>query len=207
MPVYSKKEELINIVSHLLGAVLAVAGFILLTVKASATGNIAKISSSVIYGLSLIELYTVSTVYHATKNQKNRKYTQKFDHLSVNILITGCNIAFLVGGLQSTLGYSLTGVVLFLSLVSIIFNSINVKKYRALTMTCYILTGWMAIFVFNPLQASIGDGVWLVLAGGFFYMTGLIFYAVHKEFMHSIWHFFVLVGSIIHFFAVYFYIL
>lgn len=207
MPIYTKNEERINIISHFVGAIFAVVGFILLTIKASYTGNPNKIASAVIYGLSLMEMYFASTIYHSTKNDKVRRITQKFDHLSVNISIVGCNVAFLVGGLQNELGYILTGVVIGLSIISIIFNAINVKKFRALTMTCYIITGWMCIFVIHLLYQAIGDGVYLLAAGGACYMIGLIFYAIHKEYMHSIWHFCCLSGALLHFFAVFFYVL
>ncbi len=207
MPVYTKNEERLNIISHLIGTLLAIAGFILLTIKAAKTGNPNKIAAAVIYGISFIEIYLSSTVYHSTKKENVRRVTQKFDHLSVNLSIAGCNVAFFVGGLQNKLGYILTGVVVGLSIFSIILNSINVKKFRAITMACYIITGWMCIFVINHLYAAIGNGVYLLASGGLMYMLGLIFYAIHKEYMHSIWHFFCLAGAVLHFFCVFFYVL
>ncbi|MEG1963582.1 MAG: hemolysin III family protein [Clostridia bacterium] len=206
MPKYSKTEEQINVYSHLIGAILSVIALVLLLIKAIPTKNLAKIFSFAFFGLSLIELYTMSTIYHATKDEALRIKTQKGDHLSINILIAGSNAAFLFGGLQNKLGYILGGVVMALSLLSIVLNCINVRKFRDISMVIYIVTGWMCIFIINSLKQIIGIGWVPLLVGGLAYTFGLIFYGIKKPYMHAIWHFFVLAGSICHFVAVFFYV-
>lgn len=205
MPKYTAREEKVNVITHMVGMVVGIVGLIVMftlaiinTIKAPES-NFIDIISSVVFGGSMVALYTMSTVYHSEKNWEKRVYRQKFDHLSINILIAGSCTAYMISGLRNNIGYILIGCVWALSILSMILNWINVKKFRAVTMVIYILTGWAPIFVVNYVIQLCGIGCFaIVLSGGLCYTLGLIFYAIKKEFMHAIWHIFVLVGSILH---------
>lgn len=204
LPKYTTREELANVITHFCGSVIAGIGFIAMLAMAiintvKETNRFVDIISALLFGGSLIMLYCMSTIYHNEKNWERRVYRQKFDHLSINILIAGSSSAFMISGLNNTLGYAMISGIWALSLISMALNWINVKKFRAVTMVIYILTGWSPIFIVKQIIDICGIGCFaMLLAGGLCYTFGLIFYAIKKEFMHTIWHIFVLSGSILH---------
>lgn len=204
LPVYTVREERLNVITHIIGMVVAsvglVAMFTLAIMRTVADSmNFIDIISALVFGGSMLSLYTMSSLYHGEKNLEKRVFRQKFDHLSINILIAGSASSFLISGLRNNIGYILISCVWALSIVSMILNWINVKKFRAVTMVIYILTGWAPVFVVNYIINLCGIGCFaVVLSGGLCYTFGLIFYAIKKEFMHFVWHLFVLAGSILH---------
>lgn len=204
LPKYTEREERLNVISHFAGVIVGIVGLIaMLTLAIIRTtrdkANFVDIISAGIFGASLVALYTMSTIYHNEKCPEKRVFRQKFDHLSINILIAGSSTAYMISGLRNNFGYILIGIVWGLSLLSMLLNWINVKKFRAVTMVIYILTGWAPIFVVQQIVAICGWGCFAVLlTGGLCYTLGLTFYAIKKEFMHFIWHLFVLSGSILH---------
>lgn len=199
LPTYNRVEEKINVVTHAVGAAIGIASAVAMLVLAIIDGATTKIVGSLIFGFGLIWLYTMSTMYHNEKDMAKRVIRQKMDHLSINILIASSNTFFMVAALANGIGYLMTAIVWALSITAMILNIINVKKFRAVTMTIYILTGWMPIFIMHILYGIIGlGGVMWLLAGGLFYTFGTIFYGVKKPYTHAIWHFMVLFGSISH---------
>ena len=204
LPKYTVREEKLNVITHFIGMIIGIIGLIIMfslaVVRTSRDyTNFVDIISSLVFGGSMVALYTMSTIYHNEKNLKKRVFRQKFDHLSINILIAGSASSFMISGLKNNIGYILISCIWALSIISMVLNWINVKKFRAVTMVIYILTGWAPIIVVNYVIAICGIGCFaLVLAGGLCYTIGLTFYAIKKEFMHSIWHIFVLIGSILH---------
>lgn len=208
LPVYEKKEEILNILSHFLGAFLGVIFSIFSIIKVLKLNNKIVLISTIVYLLTFIELFLMSTIYHSTKNKKLRIKTQKGDHLSINFFIFGSVNMFLSGGVRTKLAYILSGICLALSVISIILNSIDVKKYRVPSMIIYVLTGWLPIIVIKEIYQKITiNGTLLLLAGGIIYTIGLVFYSIKKKYMHFIWHIFVLVAAVLMFFSIYFYIL
>lgn len=204
LPKYTEREEKLNVITHFVGFCIAIIALIsMLSIAIVNTtvdnNNFVDIISSIIFGGSLVMLYAMSTIYHNEKDVIKRIGRQKFDHLSINILIMGSNSAYMLSGLNNVWGYVTFGIVAGLSILSMILNSINVKKFRAVTMVIYILTGWAPIILCKMIIDICGIGCFaILLAGGISYTLGLIFYAIKKEFMHAIWHCFVLVGSILH---------
>lgn len=204
MPKYTKREELGNVITHFIGSVIAIIGFVVMlsmaisnTIKDS--NKFVDIISALLFGGSLIMLYCMSTIYHNEKDWEKRVYRQKFDHLSINILIAGSSSAYLISGLHNPVGYIMISCVWLLSFISMTLNWINVKKFRAVTMIIYILTGWAPIFIVKQIIDICGIGCFaMLLSGGLCYTFGLTFYAIKKEFMHTVWHVFVLCGSILH---------
>lgn len=198
LPKYSAAEERINVITHAFGAILSVVAALSMLIISIKDFTAVRLIGSLAFGVSLIYLYTNSTLYHNEQNPIKRITRQKLDHSSINVLIAGSNTFFLVTGLHSNLGYILCAVNWGLSIISMVLNAINVKKFRAPTMVIYILTGWLSIFFAHIILAAIGSAFWVLLAGGLFYTFGLIFYAIKKPYMHAVWHFFVLGGSISH---------
>lgn len=198
LPKYSATEERINVITHAFGAILSVVAALSMLIISIKDFTAVRLIGSLVFGVSLIYLYTNSTLYHNEQNPIKRITRQKLDHSSINVLIAGSNTFFLLTGLHSNLGYILCAVNWGLSIISMVLNAINVKKFRAPTMVIYILTGWLSIFFAHIILAAIGSAFWVLLAGGLFYTFGLIFYAIKKPYMHAVWHFFVLGGSISH---------
>ena len=213
MPKYSKREELLNVITHFIGAIMSIVSFVVMMwisigntiVDAS---NYVDIISSILFGGSLILLYSNSTMYHNEKNEVRRINKQKFDHLSINILIAGSCSAFMISGVNNVWGYALVGSIWGLSLISMVLNSIDVKKFRAVSMVIYVVTGWAPIFLVMQIINACGIGCFaMLLSGGLCYTVGLIFYGIKKEFFHFIWHIFVLLGSLLHIIGVLVYVL
>ena len=212
LPKYTEKEEKLNVITHFIGAVMSIVGFLLMlgfairnTLQDSA--RFVDIISALLFGGSLILLYIMSTLYHNEKNLIKRVNSQKLDHLSINILIAGSCSAFLISGVNNVWGYSLVGGIWALSFISMIFNSINVKKFRVVTMVIYVVTGWAPIFLVCMIITACGIGCFaLLLTGGLCYTFGLIFYGMKKEYYHFIWHIFVLAGSLLHILGVLLYV-
>lgn len=204
LPKYTVREERINVITHFMGMVIGVIGLIVMLALAinrtiKNPMNFIDIISAVVFGGSLVALYSMSTIYHNEKCLEKRVYRQKFDHLSINILIAGSSTAFMISGLRNNIGYIMISVIWALSILSMTLNWINVKKFRAVTMVIYILTGWAPIIIVKQIIDICGIGCFaMLLSGGLCYTLGLIFYAIKKEFMHSIWHIFVLTGSLLH---------
>lgn len=209
LPAYNALETKLNFYSHLLGAILALIGSGFMLAKVAGGGLWQNIVSVTVYLLSLINLYTMSTVYHyQTKEDKIRKL-QKTDHLSISLLIAGSCTPFFVISVGGVLGTAVICVIWALSLLALVLNIVNVRKFRAVTMVCYILCGWAPIVISPQLWVALTpSGFSLLLAGGLFYTVGLTFYGLNKyNYTHAIWHLFVLAGSILHYFAVYFFVL
>lgn len=198
LPRYSTSEERLNVITHAFGAIVSVVAALSMIIISIKDFTAVRLIGSFVFGVSLIYLYVNSTLYHNEQNPIKRITRQKLDHSSINVLIAGSNTFFLVTGLHSNLGYILCAVNWGLSIISMVLNAINVKKFRAPTMVIYILTGWLSIFFAHIILAAIGSAFWVLLAGGLFYTFGLIFYAIKKPYMHAVWHFFVLGGSLSH---------
>lgn len=202
LPQYSPLEEKINVITHLTGSIISIIAAIAMIIMAIENFSAVKLIGAFVFGFSLIYLYVNSTMYHNETDLRKRVTRQKLDHSSINVLIAGSNTFFLVVGLHSNIGYILCAVNWILSIASMILNAVNVKKFRAITMSVYILTGWMCIFICTYLIAAVGwTAFGIILAGGILYTFGLTFYAIKKAYMHAVWHFFVLGGSICHIIA------
>ena len=200
-------EEIANSVSHGVGALLGIAGTVVLIVFAALKSNALGIVAAAIYGFSLIELHTMSTLYHSLTNEKAKKVFQILDHCSIFLLILGTYTPISLLMIGGTVGISLFAFNLLLTVLGVVLNSINMKKWHKLSMFFYLLMGWSIVAVWKFIPPVSPSGVALVAAGGIAYTVGIIFYRMKKlKFMHFIWHLFVLAGSILHYFFVLFYI-
>lgn len=206
---YSKTEEIANSITHGLGVALGVAALVILLTYSSVNGTTSHIVSSAIYGSSLFILYLASTLYHAIPYPKAKKILQKIDHSSIFLLIAGTYTPFTLISLRGPWGWSIFGIVWGLAIVGIIFELFAKKTYKKISITLYLGMGWLIIIAIKPILASVETGgLILLLSGGLTYSLGVIFYAWKScPFNHAIWHLFVLAGSILQFFAVFFYVL
>lgn len=200
--------ERFNSITHLVGAVLALAGSVLLIVIAAQQGDPWKIVSFSIYGGMLVALYVFSTLYHSLRGRA-KSVLRKFDHCSIYLLIAGTYTPFALVSLRGAWGWSLLGVVWSLALMGILQEIWFAKGARVLSLVIYVLMGWLALVAVMPLwQALTPSGFAWLAAGGVFYTVGIVFYATDHKFRHGhgLWHLFVLGGSICHFLTVLLYV-
>jgi hemolysin III len=201
-------EEVFHSITHGIGSGLSIAGLTLLVVFAVLNGDIYKIISFSIFGASLVILYLSSTLYHGLQQPRAKKVFKIFDHSAIYLVIAGTYTPFLLVALRGTAGWTLLLIVWAIALIGITFKVFFIERFQILSVISYLLMGWLCIFVFREMFASIPIGgiIWLA-AGGLLYTIGVIFYALQKiPYMHAIWHFFVLGGSICHYFAVLFFL-
>jgi hemolysin III len=202
-------EEVGNSITHGVGAALSIAALVILVVFAVLQGNPSKIVSFSIFGSSLIILYTASTLYHSFSNKTVKRYFKIFDHAAIYLLIAGTYTPFTLILLKGAWGWTIFGIIWVLAIVGVIFKLLFIERFPKISTTIYLLMGWLILIAIKPMLESVPVGglVWL-LAGGLAYSTGVIFYVWEKlPFNHTIWHLFVLAGSICHFFSVLFYVL
>jgi len=209
LPKYTLAEELTNSISHGIGACLSVAALVLCIVQAATKGTAAGVVGASIYGSTLIILYCMSTLYHAITNEKARRVFRVLDHTSIYLLIAGTYTPVTLVTLKGALGWVLFGIVWGVAALGITLNSISIEKFKKFSMISYIIMGWcIVIGVKDIIEKMPKGGLVFMLLGGIMYTVGIIFFVLKKyKFMHSVWHFFVLAGSILQFFAIYFYVL
>ncbi len=209
LPVYTLGEEIANSVTHGIGALLAVAGCVILIVFAAFTGDPYKIVSASIFGASLIILFSMSTLYHSLTNPTAKYVFRIFDHTSIFILIAGTYTPLTLVTLRGVWGWSIFGIVWASAILGIVFNAISIERFKKFSMISYLASGWCIIAAIFPLiQRLDSTGVVFLVIGGVCYTGGLLFYSLNKiRYMHSIWHLFVLAGAIFHYFCILFYVI
>lgn len=203
---YSLGEEIAHSVSHGIGAVLSAVGLGFLIWLSLEHGDAWMVVSSIVYGLSLILLYSASTLYHAIPHPRAKRIFQLLDHSMIFVLIAGTYTPFALVSLHGPWGWSLFGVVWGIAIAGIMLETIKKERIKWLSLSLYIGLGWMAVVVIKPmLDAVPAIGLLFLLAGGLSYTFGVIFY-VRKQMLyhHAIWHIFVMAGSALHFCAVLF---
>ncbi|MDO4743230.1 MAG: hemolysin III family protein [bacterium] len=199
-------EEIANAVSHGTGALLALVGSaVLIPYAAHKSTTLATVSVSV-FCLSMLILYLFSTLYHSLPNNKAKSVFRIFDHCSIFILIFGTYTPVSLCILKGVVGYSLLIFNLTLGTIGIVLNSINLNKWNKISQIMYALMGWSVAAVAPLVIKIIGlRDLILLFTGGVFYTVGIIFYRAKKpRYMHFIWHLFVLVGSLLHYFFIMF---
>ena len=206
---YSVNEERVNVISHGIGLLLSIIALFFLIYKSVKYGSDYHIFSAVVFGISLILLYTASTLYHNSTKEKLRKRLNVFDHASIFILIAGSYTPFLLISLRGTLGWRFFIFIWIVAFIGVVLKLFFFGKYSVLSTIMYVLMGWVIVFVIKTLINSMGiNGVYWLFAGGILYTIGAIIYSINKIKMnHAIFHIFVLLGSISHFISIYFYVL
>lgn len=206
---YTVGEEIFNSVSHGVGALLGIIGTVVLIVLSAVNGSALALGTSIVYGLSLIMLYTMSTLYHAIAAERAKEILRVFDHTSIFLLIAGTYTPFCLVALEGNpKGLAVAAVVWVCAIAGIVLNAVSLEKTEKIGMVLYVVMGWSVIMVIKDVVAALsGPAFWLLLLGGLSYTGGIVFYAIKKKYMHSIWHLFVLAGSVLHYLCVAIYVL
>lgn len=201
---YSIAEEVANSVIHGTGILFGIVGTTVLLVLSILFGNPTHLVCYLLYGLSLIALYTSSTLYHALPFTKAKGLLKICDHSAIFLLIAGTYTPFLVLNIKGMVGFTLLAVIWGLALVGVIFKLFFAGRFKILSTSLYLGMGWIAIFAMNPLISALdATSLSWILAGGITYSLGTIFYMMKKlPFTHAIWHMFVLCGSVFHYIAI-----
>ena len=207
---YSLAEEIANSISHGIGCLFGIVGLVLLLTQAiDMQASATAITSYSLYGGSMILLFLASTLYHAIPHEKAKYWLKKFDHCAIYLLIAGTYTPFLLVGLKSPLAQGMMVVIWSLALAGIIFKLTIAHRFKVLSLVTYLSMGWLSLVVIYQLAMTLSaGGVWLLAAGGIVYSLGVIFYVSRRiPYNHAIWHGFVLGGSVLHFCAIYFYVM
>ena len=198
-------EEIANAVSHGIGGIFGIVALILLLIKSS---NGYEIASSIIFGLGIILLYTMSTLYHAFKTgSKAKRVFKRLDHLSIYVLIGGSFAPIFILVIDKPLGWILLAVQWVLIIFGIVMKAVKVNKFQWLHIVLFLLLGWSGLILFDPLYEISHEAFYFILFGGISYTIGVFFYASRLfKYSHFIWHLFVILGTVLHFISAYFYI-
>lgn len=213
MPDYTRGEEIFNMVSHIVGAAFGVVALVLTVVFASLSGDPWTVVGCSIYGGSMILLYTISSVYHGLHLNMGKRVLQVLDHCSIFLLIAGTYTPIVLGPIREysvAWGWTLFGVVWGCATLGIVFTAIDMKRFEKLAMVLYLGMGWCVIMAIKPAILSVGFmGMLWIFIGGVVYSIGAILYGlgIKHRYMHSIFHIFVVAGSILQFFGIFFHVI
>ena len=211
LPDYTKGEEIMNMVTHIVGGALGIVVLTLCVIRAALHGNVFGVVTSAVYGATMIAMFTISSVYHGLRPNLGKKVMQVIDHCTIYFLIAGTYTVVALSAIRPmypVLGWSLFGFEWAMVALATTFTAIDLKKYEVFSMICYIGMGWAVIFFVNQtLTVLTWPGFLLLLAGGLAYTAGSVLYGLEKKrkWMHSVFHIFVDLGALLQFFAVLFY--
>ncbi|MGL5328491.1 MAG: PAQR family membrane homeostasis protein TrhA [Peptostreptococcaceae bacterium] len=210
-------RESVNGVTHLIGAILAFAGLLALVIKTTLNDpSIISLTAVIIFGVSMILLYSASATYHLVIAEDSRiKFLRKIDHSMIFILIAGSYAPFCLISMKGPQGYILFAILMFIAILGVCFKLIWFNCPRWISTFIYVAMGWMAIFVFKPLYHSLSiNGIILLVGGGLAYTIGAVIYALKPKFLkfknfefHEIFHIFIMLGSLLHFICVFVYVI
>ncbi|GGJ21720.1 PAQR family membrane homeostasis protein TrhA [Paenibacillus hunanensis] len=206
---YTRREEVANAITHGIGAALSAAALVILIVFASLKGTPWHIVSFTVYGVTMLLLYSCSTLVHSFRDGKVKDLFEIFDHSAIYLFIAGTYTPFMLLAVKGPLGWSIFGTVWGIAILGCAFKAFFAKRFLFMSTLFYLLMGWLIVLAWAPLTAAIATGgIVLLVAGGLMYTLGTVFYVWRGfPFHHAVWHLFVLVGSVLHFFAVLFYLL
>ena len=202
---YTVREEIWSSLIHGIGIALSLAGLIVLVTLAAQNGNVWVVVSTAIFGVSMVVLYTASTLYHAIPNPEIKLNLKKFDHISIYYLIAGTYTPFMLVNMRGSVGWTVFGIIWGLALVGTVLKLCTQGSgTKARSIGLYLLMGWLVVFASKQLAARLPDiGLTFLVLGGLFYTLGIFFYVwKSRQYTHAVWHFFVLSGTVMHFFAV-----
>lgn len=209
IPRFRPAEEVVNSVTHGVGLVLSIMGFGALVTLAAIHGTAWHLVGCSIFGVTLVLLYTASTLYHAVHIPRVKPVLRMLDHSAIYLLIAGTYTPFTLVNLRGPWGWTLLGVVWSAAILGIALRALRPRRHEVLAVVAYVAMGWTALVAIKPLMASVAPGGLLLLfLGGVSYTGGLIFYAWRRlPYHHAIWHGFVLAGSVFHFCSILFYVI
>jgi hemolysin III len=202
--VYTRREEVANAVTHGIGTALSIAALVLLIVFSVMKGTVWHVVSFTIFGVTMVLLYTASTLVHSFPEGKVKDLFETFDHSCIYLFIAGTYTPIMLVPLRSPLGWTLFGLVWGLAAGGVVFKAFFTKKFLVLSTLFYVAMGWLIVFAWQPLQTLMTpDGIRLLVIGGLCYTFGAVFYVWRGfPYHHAVWHLFVVAGSVFHFFAI-----
>ena len=205
---YNPKEEKLNIYTHFIGIILSLFGLFILLYKSITEGDTLQIISYCVFGISMITLYSASTLYHSAINPIKRAKLKIFDHVSIYLLIAGSYTPFTLVSLKDFDGWMVFSIVWTFALIGIIIKLFFTGRFKIISTLMYVFMGWMIVFSWNDLKLSLSaEGINWLIAGGISYTIGAVLYSIKKiPYNHAIFHLFVLVGTFCHFISVLFYV-
>ncbi len=207
MKTQSLFEEKLNALTHAFGALLGVVALVLLIVFNTHKSDW-SLFSVIVYGLSIIILFSASTLYHSVKSEKNKHYFRIIDHISIYLLIAGTYTPVLLITLIHSKGWTLFWIVWGIAAFGVILKLFFTGRFEVFSTLLYLFMGWLVVFDFSNLSNALGNGILWLFAGGMAYTVGIVFYAIHRiPYNHVIWHLFVLAGAICHFFMIFLYVI
>lgn len=200
-------EEKLNAITHAIGAVFGIVALILLIVFETKK-SVFSLFSVIVYGISIIILFTASTMYHSFTDEKKKHYFRIVDHISIYLLIAGTYTPVLLITLEQSKGWLLFYIVWAIAGFGVILKLFFTGKFETFSTLLYLVMGWLIVFDFSTLSSLMAsNGLVLLIAGGLAYTVGIVFYAIEKiPYNHVIWHLFVLAGAILHFFMILFFV-
>lgn len=214
IPNYTRGEEIFNMTSHIVGGAVGIAATVLCVVFAALHGSVYGVVSGAVYGAMMIVLYSMSSIYHGLHaDLKAKKVFRILDHCAIFLLIAGTYTPLTLCTVReqnAALGWTVFGIEWGLAALGITLNSIDMKRFKRLSMLLYLGLGWCVVFTAPTLIAAMpAGGLWLLLCGGIAYTAGAVLYAAGKKhaYIHSVFHLFVLAGSILHFLCILFYVI
>ena len=213
LPSYTKGEEIMNMVTHIVGGALGITALVLCVIRSALHGSLTGLLTSIFYGVTMIATYTMSSVYHGLHPGTGKKVLQIIDHCSIYSLIAGSYTPIVLTAIAPKyplIGWGLFAAEWALAALATTLTAIDLKKYKVFSMICYICMGWGIALFFPQTWAVMGpNGFYLLLAGGISYTVGAILFGIGKKmpWMHSVFHIFVVLGSALQFLAIYFYVL
>lgn len=213
LPDYTRGEEIFNMVSHIVGGGFGVVALVASVLASALTGNVWGVVGCSIYGGTMIVLYTMSSVYHGLKAEMPKKVMQVLDHCTIYFLIAGTYTPILLCGIRPVSPVAAWGLFAMewgFAALGTVFTAIDLKKYSKFAMVCYIGMGWGVVLAVKPtIQALPFPGLMWLLAGGIAYTVGAVFYGFGRKcrYIHSVFHLFVVLGSVLQFICILFYII
>ena len=213
LPTYTRGEEIFNMVSHIVGGAIGLIGMVLCIIFSAVHQNGYAIVGSIIYGISMIFLYTMSSIYHGLKpTRKAKKVMQILDHCTIYVLIAGTYTPILLSSIMKVdqvAAWTMLAIVWIFAILGIVLNAIDLKQFRVFSMICYIAMGWCIIFRIDLVIKSLGmTGFILILLGGIIYTLGTILYGIGRKvkYMHSMFHLCVVIGTSLQLIAIILYV-
>ena len=210
IPKYTLGEELTNSITHGIGALLGITALVLCIIKSCDPLNGYKLASSITFGVTTTLLYLMSCLYHALKVNKAKRVFRVIDHCTIFLLIAGTYTPYTLITLHGLTGWILFGTVWSIGILGIVLNAVSLRRFAKLSVACYVFLGWVVLFASKQLISSLDrSGFWMLLAGGIAYTIGAALYAIGSKvkYFHSVFHVFCLVGTMLHFFSIYYYVL
>ena len=213
LPDYTNGEEIMNMVTHIVGGALGIVVLVLCVIRSAIRGTVPGVVGCAIYGASIVTLYTISSVYHGLRPEMAKKVMQVLDHCTIYFLIAGTYTPILLAAfvpVYPAIGWGLFAAEWLLAALAATLTAIDLKKYSVFSMICYIGMGWGIIFFLRETVSLMTvPGFVLLLSGGIAYTIGAVLYGIggKKHWMHSVFHIFVVIGSLLQFLAIYLYVL